>query len=411
MSEINEVEYDEYGFNASGVHEETNTEYDTEGFNANGIHCHTGTAFGPNRLTRDGHHWDDDGYNAFGFDREGYDSDGYDGDGYNEDGEDCDGDTRCDNGECEDSDCERCNPNDSFEDQLHGYGERAPRVLGWAADPALGPKYMYAGHEIEMYSDDEDFDDVLHTLSQVDDPYRKLGPLTSSRRCAIAKHDGSLNAADGGFELVTVPLTTLQVYGIFQSFKTLGSGRCSAWDKGMSVGHHIHLTRAAIGPLTLGKLFVFMNAEVNRRFLEAIAGRPAEFNAFSTKKLTDVNAERYEVLNVTNSTVEFRLFRSNLYSKAILKNHEFAVAAVLFCEQASHGFGEVDSAADPLHFRNFRSFVAWNRNTFRYLHEYMMAHPAISSGYRLHSPLPESVKNPKEQSPMFRLIRTEITGA
>ena len=410
MSDDNEVECDEYGFLDSGVHEETGTEYCPEGFDANGIHRDTGTVFSHARLTRDGGRYDADGYTAYGYDRFGYDREGYDSDGYNEDGEDSNGDTRCDNGECDDSDCERCNPSDSFDDRLDAYGERAPRRLGWTADPALGPTYMYAGHEIEMYSDDEDFDDVEYTLAQVDDQYRKLNPLTHTRRCAIAKHDGSLS--DGGFELVTVPLTTEQVYGIFKAFKTLGNGRCSAWDKGNEVGHHIHLTRAAIGPLTLGKLLVFMNADVNHQFLEAIAGRPAGFNHFSSKKLTDcTNNDRYEVVNVTGSTVEFRLFKSNLYSKAILKNHEFAVAAVRFCEQASHGFGEVDTSSDPLHFVNFRSFVARNRNTYRYLHEYMLAHPTISMGYRRNSPLPESVKNPKERSPMFNLIRTDITGA
>ncbi len=415
MSDENEVLHDEYGFNeTTGVHHETGTVWDSNGFDSEGIHHATETEFHPTTCrTRDGETYDSAGYDYRGFNEDGYDRDGYDSDGYNCNGEDCYGFTRCANGECDDDDCE-CHGSDCFDDQLDDYGTRAHRVHGWAADPARGPAYMYAGHEIEMYSDGEDFSDVEHTLAQVNDLYRTLNPLTRNRKCAIAKRDGSLDEyGSGGFELVTVPLTTEQVYGIFGAFKTLGNGRCSAWDKGEDVGHHIHLSKAAIGPLTLGKLLVFMNAEPNRTFLEAIACRPAGFNKFRTKRLTQTeNSDRYEVLNVTNTTVEFRLFKSNLYGRAILKNHEFAVAAVKFCEQAAHGFGEVESHLDPLHCANFRNFVAVNRNAYRYLHEFLLSHPLISGGYRSNSPLPASIAYPKERSPVFNMIRTSsVVGA
>jgi hypothetical protein len=414
MSDENEVLHDEYGFDEStGIHNETGTLYDPSGFDMEGIHETTETEFSPiTRRTRDGEYYDSEGYTYEGYNEDGYDRDGYDSDGYDCNGEDSNGNTRCVNGECCDDDCD-CHHTD-FDNSLMDYGTRAHREHGWAADPARGPAYMYAGHEIEMYSDDEDFDDVEHTLAQVNDLYRKLNPLTRNRKCAIAKRDGSLDEyGPGGFELVTVPLTTEQVYGIFGAFKTLGNGRCSAWNMGEDVGHHIHLSKAAIGPLTLGKLLVFMNAEPNRAFLEAIACRPAGFNKFRTKRLTQTeNSDRYEVLNVTNTTVEFRLFKSNLYSRAILKNHEFAVAAVKFCEQAAHGFGAVESSLDPLHFVNFRNFVAVNRSAYRYLHEFLLSHPLISGGYRSNSPLPASIANPKERSPVFNMIRTSsVVGA
>lgn len=414
MSEANENEvvYDEYGFNEHGIHRETGEPYDEDGFDSDGEHRDTGTVFHPTtHLTRDGHRRDEEGYDWRGYDREGYNREGYDSDGYNADGEDEHGNTRCENGDCEDPDCP-CRITD-FESCLESYGCKAPLKHGWRTPPGADPTTLYAGHEIEMYSDDADPDDVEYTVRQVDTAYARFNPLTVNGRCCIAKHDGSLDYKDGGFELVTVPLTHEQVYGIFGSFKTLGNGRCSAWDCGDDVGHHIHLTKRAIGPLTLGKLLVFMNAEVNRPFLEAIAGREAGFNKFSSKKITDrENQDRYEVLNVTDRTVEFRLFKSNLYSKAILKNHEFALAAVRFCEQAAHGFGEVDVGTDPLHFINFRKFVAVNRGTYKFLHEYMLTHPAIRPGYRNNSNLPENVANPKERAPTFALIRTtDVTGA
>lgn len=413
MSEDNEVEYDDYGFDDNGIHRDTGTRYDPNGFDTCGLHSVTGTEFSNTTCaTRDGEYRDSEGYDYGGFDADGYDRDGYDSDGYDQYGQDSSGNSRCENGECYDDSCE-CRESD-FDSQLDEYTTRAHRKHEWSADPALGPSYMYAGHEIEMYSDDEDIADVGYTLARVDSLYANLNPLTGNGRCAIAKHDGSLeDNGPGGFELVTVPLTTEQVYGIFGAFKTLGDGRCSAWDKGDDVGHHIHLSKAAVGPLTLGKLLVFLNAEPNRKFLEYIAGRPAGFNKFSRKKVTDQeNRDRYEVLNITDETVEFRLFKSNLYSKAILKNHEFAVASVRFCEQAAHGFGVVENSTDPLHFINFRRFVAVNRRTYRYLHEFMLTHPEIRGGYCNNSGLPASVAKPKERSPVFNLVRTtDVTGA
>jgi hypothetical protein len=402
----NEVSYDAYGFNAeTGLHRDTGTLYDENGFDWEGLHPDTETAFHPTtRLTRDGNRRDDEGYDFNGRDAYGFDRDGYGRDGYNEDGEDCDGNTRCDNGDCDDDECETCRPERGFENHLLPYGEKVERVHGWSMDPRVT---LYAGHEFEMYSRREDYSDVEDTLTQLNDLYATLAPLTRTRRCAIAKHDGSLG--EWGFETVTVPLTDAQMYGIFTKFKTLGDGGCAAWNRGDEVGHHVHLSRAAIAPLTLGKMLVFMNAEANREFLTAIAGRDCRTYAkFATKKLTDGrNHDRYEVLNVTNKTVEFRLFKSNLRSEAILKNHEFCKAVLAFCEGESHGFGVVASALDPLHWTRFRAFVAANRGSYAYLHRFLLTHSSLRNGYCNNSGLPENVANPKERSPMFSMIRTQ----
>lgn len=391
---------------------ESTAAYDENGFDADGFHRDTGTEFHPiTRRTCAGDRYDSEGYDADGYDADGYDSEGYGRDGYNGDGLDQDGNSRCDNGDCDDCECEYCNPASAFDDRLDDYGARAPRRLGWRPQPGVD-RTLYAGHEIEMYSDNVEYDDVEYVLRQLDTLYAKHNPMTTTRRCAIAKRDGSLDEDSGGFETVTVPLTREQTYGIFTQFKTLGDGLCSAWDKGDEVGHHIHVSRAAIGPLTLGKLGVFMNCDENRAFLEAIACRPAEFNGFEDgKKLTaPENAERYAVLNITDSTVEFRMFKSNLYTKAILKNYEFCMAAIHFCERSSHGFGETGTSSDPLHFTQFRRFVADNRSRYAFLHEFMLFHPQLRVGYRNNSGLPASVASPKDRSPKFALIRTHVVA-
>lgn len=369
-------------------------QYDANGFDSDGRHRENGGMFHPvTHLTANG-----DSYHDYGWGQR-----------------DWRGCSPCMNGDCHDSDCETCNPSDdsddddesSFRDHLLGYSAKAPEVHGWRPKNWY-ERAMYAGHEIEMFSDDEDPDDVSLVLRQINRQYAALGPLTTTSLCAIAKRDGSLDdQQQGGFETVTVPLTAAQTYGIFKSFTTLGDGRCSAWTVGDDVGHHIHLTKAAIFPLTLGKLGVFMNAEPNRPFLERIAGRSASYNEFENrKKLTcPENAFRHAVLNITDYTVEFRLFKANLYSKAILKNYEFCMAAVRFCDEQPHGFGDV-SEDGPLHWRQFCRFVAANRSQYEYLHEFMLTQAGIRLTYRRASGLPSNVSHPKPRSPKFALIQT-----
>jgi hypothetical protein len=363
--------------------------------------------------------YDENGWDALGRHRDT-------GNTYDPDGYDIDGNSRCDNGDCDDDTCERCHPepepepedDETFDEQLHAYNAKATDIHGWFYAPMRlanggwsADRTLYAGHEIEMYSDNEDYDDVLTVLRQLDTPYRNLNPQTRTNRCAIAKHDGSLDVQDGGFEAVTVPLTRAQTYGIFESFKIVGDGNCSAWNMGNEVGHHIHLSRAAIGPLTLGKLLVFANADANQRFVERVACRPAEFNGFSSKKLTDAmreepNGDRYEVINVTTHTVEFRMFKSNLMTRAILKNYEFAVSLTRYCEQVTHGMDtEPEWSSHPLHYLQYRRWVAEHHAEYPYLHQFFLAHPSMSQNYRSSKGLKANAI-PKDRSPKFAFIRT-----
>lgn len=412
MTAENQTEYtfDRNGFRYDGdtglyLHR-NGTRWDDNGFDRYGWHRHTGTPFHPEtHLTREGSEYDSAGYNHAGRDSEGYDSEGYDEDG----------NSRCENGDCTDEYCERCNPSDSFSDRLDSYGCNVIRACGWTDKSTFGKpdRTLYAGHEFEMFSDHEDFDDVEFVLRQIDTEYRKHNPQTRTGRCTIAKSDGSLSEYnDYGFETVTVPLNREQTYGIFKSFDVLGSGRCSAWTLGTGIGHHIHLSRQAIGPLTLGKMLVFMNAEPNRDFLSAIAGRaPNDYADFSRKKLTSKESmDRYEVLNVTGCTAEFRLFRSNLYTRAILKNYEFAVSVVRFCETVSHGFGDVYYSTDPLHFHQYRRWLAHHHAEYPFLHAFLLGHSALKVGYKSTRSLPRNAVT-KEQSPKFAMVRLASVGA
>jgi hypothetical protein len=381
--------YDIDGFNGDGISE--------RGFRRNRRHSQTGTLFHPvDHLT-----WDGTVYDVYS-------------------GCDYLGRSRCDNGECTDSYCDTCHPPDtdddslSFDEKLDSYNCNVIRRHGWRdkSTPDNVDRTLYAGHEFEMFSDDVDYDDVAFTLAQIDNEYRRHSPQTRTRKCCIAKHDGSLQDYKfGGFETVTVPLSRDQTYGIFKAFDVLGGQACSAWTVGKAVGHHIHLSRQAIGPLTLGKMLVFLNAEANKGFLVAMAGRNCEdYAAFSTsKKLTDADrGDRYEVLNVTNTTAEFRLFRSNLYTRAILKNYEFAISTVRFCEAASHGLGEVEDKSSPLHYYNYRRFVADHHIEYPFLHQFLLTNERLGLMYRKHGVRKRNTI-PSERSTKFRFVQRNPT--
>jgi hypothetical protein len=354
--------YDEGGFDAEG--------YDRNGYDANGYNAEGWDENGLNEQT--GTEFNEDGYTVDGneYDSEGYDANGYDEDGYNSDGENSDGQSRESQG---------------FDDELRPYDADVLEDCGWTIR-AGQDKELLAGHEIEMYSDEVDIGDVLQVAHQLGAAYKQHDPQTYGGSCCIGKHDGSLDG--GGFETVTVPLTREQTYGVFESFDVLGNGSCSAWSKGQEVGHHIHVSRSAITPLTLGKLGVFMNLPANRKFLTAIAQRHPVYNVFEDgKKLTHPRPYmRHSVLNVTTETVEFRLFKSNLKTRCILKNYEFCIAAIKFCRSTSH---------QNLNRLDFIRFVAANRKEFGYLHTFLMNQETWAETYC--SCLPANVAYPNEQ--------------
>lgn len=374
--------YSRNGYNRMGYNREG---YDRSGFRINGIH-------------RNGTQFDDEGYDCRGYDREGfsregydrcgYDRDGYNEDGYNCDGLDCNGNTRCENGECEDSDCETCNPPD-FDEGLDCYSKKAVSEFNWRGDEGV----IYAGHEHECYSDNVSLDDVEEAKRKFGNAYREA---TGHRnRGIICKHDGSLDYKDGGCEFSTVPMTHEQCIKVYEGIKVLGDGEFSAWDCGSEVGHHIHITRKPIGELNVLKIGLFMNTPENHEFVEAIAQRSCRFEAYNTfaeYPAADVQGERKrakyrnEVLNLgLASTIEFRLFKSNLRAEGILKNTEFCFALVEYCKQASMGIGEKITASNnphPLHHKSFMKWVAKNHKRFEYLHRFLLKTEATRLVYR-----------------------------
>lgn len=186
---------------------------------------------------------------------------------------------------------------------------------------------------------------------------------------AIAKEDGTCS----GLELVTLPADLDSHKSTYNWSDWLAGMRETA--KGYYAddsGMHVHINRAAVSPLTLGKMLVFCNSLDNVPFLSLIAQRqvdsvgwcrlnPSKFDKVG-KAANDPHNGKYSILNVTPHTVEVRMFRSNLTTERVFKNLEFCDALVHYCRRSS---------ARDITAKGMQAYVAMNRERYPHLHEYI----------------------------------------
>jgi hypothetical protein len=136
---------------------------------------------------------------------------------------------------------------------------------------------------------------------------------------AITKHDGSLI---NGFEIVTAPAPLEEHYKRFEKFRSKTKGlTCESGRAGM----HVHVSRAPLTQLQIGKLLVFINDPNNRPHIKKIASRDSNgFCKSSVKKIRDVRhdaGDRYQSINLQNrATIEYRIFKATTNVDSILKS-------------------------------------------------------------------------------------------
>jgi hypothetical protein len=209
---------------------------------------------------------------------------------------------------------------------LHPYEED---VLSWCKydRKLVGRGALLFGVELEMEPTGR---------AEQSDLIDALGGIT--REKFILKEDGSL---DDGVELVTIPLSLEDHstrFGWEQVLDPLRSIAKSGVDTD-NCGMHVHINKAALSPLQIGKMLVFLNSTVLRDQITIIAQR--EGNTYckrSDKKFTDgrgISEYRHDIANLGSATVEIRMFRGNLRADRVLKNLEFCHALVLFCRDVS----------------------------------------------------------------------------
>jgi hypothetical protein len=229
-------------------------------------------------------------------------------------------------------------------------------------------KRLVMGVELEMESSGNE--SVSRMVRRVGGPVQEQ---------YILKSDGSLR---DGIELVTVPLTLREHADKLDWETTLAPYREAGFISGSTTtcGIHIHVNRAALSALTIGKLLVFLNSQKQdlSAFVSNVAQRkPTGYCARYPKKLRagkNISSDKYDALHLLPKTVEFRIFRGNMRPERVLKNLEFVHALCTYMPTCS-----------VTQIENVQQFLAWlydNRKQYPNLHAFIVeknAKPTICS--------------------------------
>jgi hypothetical protein len=184
---------------------------------------------------------------------------------------------------------------------------------------------------------------------------------------AILKEDSSIG--DNGFEIVSTPCERAEhekrYAKLFDARSKNRLRNIHSWKSG-DCGMHVHLTRAKISPLTLGKMLVFLNDESHSGKITRIAGRSSQgYCKRYPKKISDAlkPRERHEAINLTNSkTIEIRIFRGTLNRESFFKNLEFCYALVSWAQQ---------EAITKITWLSFRAFVLREKKSYPFLFQFI----------------------------------------
>lgn len=189
---------------------------------------------------------------------------------------------------------------------------------------------LYYGIELEVSGSHRHAPDFLSFFNDTD-----FGNETS----VYLKSDCSIR--EGGFEIVTHPMTFDYIKDTFmntmsEALQDLRKKHFRGHNYG---GMHVHLSRSAVSFQQWDYISQMLAAPENKKawlFLtqrkESEISQWARLNcrpAYSTEQAkryyeggSNFGMSRYVALNVTNNTVEFRIFNSNLRPERVMKNLE-----------------------------------------------------------------------------------------
>jgi Pentapeptide repeats (9 copies) len=231
-------------------------------------------------------------------------------------------------GECESlrEDCSCHDDNEERSSDLYSYSTDIFDKLAWPPENARNA--LVFGVELECEARDED----RHGQKSI---IEALGGSIGENY--ILKCDASLTY---GVEIVSLPYTLdqhRQTFGWDRILKPLADIAKSG-ARTTNCGMHCHINRAALSPLTLGKMLVFANCAGMHDMIDLIAQRSQNsYCVRRDKKITDgqSNSARRESLNVRDATVEVRIFRGNTRPERVIKNISFCHAMVQYARASS----------------------------------------------------------------------------
>jgi hypothetical protein len=203
----------------------------------------------------------------------------------------------------------------------------------------------------------------------------------------VIKHDSSLkDQGQGGFEIVSAPATYKrhikeweQLFATYPEKSLLSSyftDHC---------GMHIHVSRASLSTLQIGKIVSFICHPNNRKFIRQIAQRQSnKYNNFTiAKKVSDIpfykktgmhkpawiaQEQHHTAVDINHEqTIEIRIFKGTLKKEAFFKNIEFVAALCDWCET---GIASVCDVGDVDKFCQFvEKYAKQYPNLFAFLVE------------------------------------------
>lgn len=204
---------------------------------------------------------------------------------------------------------------------------------------------------------------------------------TLGKDFVVMKNDGSLRNHPRdhplwGFEIVTAPADIAAHRAKWaQLEKAEGFKFLRAWDT-KTCGLHIHVSKAYMTTLQIGRIMHFVTHKKNRRFIEKVAGRNSEAaSKFVDKGLDGAlkpDPNKYHAVNIIpKHTIEFRIFRGTIRHQHIVRNLEFVEAVCAFCHPASRSF------KDMADYNKFLAYCAENRKLYPFLTKWLAAQEYI----------------------------------
>jgi len=144
---------------------------------------------------------------------------------------------------------------------------------------------------------------------------------------------------------------------------------------------HVHVSRAPLTYLQIGKILVFVNHPGNKKFIEHIAGRPEEkYCKLHHKKFVDslhpeqgdYDERRRVAVNLQNeNTIEFRIFRGTVNPRHIIRNIEFVDAIVSFANPAERPMSDMTKVP------SFTRYVAARAKEWPLAYSWLVFHKYI----------------------------------
>jgi hypothetical protein len=255
--------------------------------------------------------------------------------------------------------CERC----------HDGGDRG-EIQYWAYRPTLTyyrlphesyRKTLYLGFELEMEA--------------IEGSKYEGADLVNDKPFLFCKEDGSLTSE--GFEMVSHPLSWAWykkegdpiMRRLCRDLIRLGMRSHDT----RTCGIHVHLSKSKFKTLHLYKFekLVYENRQLTRRVARRLDSQWATLGESKTeliKKAKDkFSPHRYVAVNITDATVELRIFKGTLRYSTFRSCIEYAHAAYMFTQDA--GISEVSAP-------NFKAWVADNVSEYPNLAKRLRVHHA-----------------------------------